>query len=190
MTSSGLCSSWSSHQVQKTWQNIRDMIKIKIIFQESPVSTSSCLIQFTPEATSLRYTLSGMHHNHIVTVYEWTYQLLISSYYSQPLLEKGHRITTIRVSVLDVGDRTVACKSIKSSTDREKMTIIKHFLGAAFLRFFLLQFRDDDLPPLKYGPNHTLIVKTLNNSFGDLPFMTHSDEVKMSKIMGVCWHSR
>ena len=43
------------------------MIKIKIIFQESPVSTSSCLIQFTPEATSLHYTPSGMH---IVTFYE------------------------------------------------------------------------------------------------------------------------
>ena len=45
----------------------------------------------------------------------------------------------------------------------------------------MLQFRDDDLPPLKYGPNHTLIVKTLNNSFGDLPFMSHSDEVTISK---------
>ena len=46
---------------------------------------------------------------------------------------------------------------------------------------YLLQFRDDDLPPLSYGPNHTLIVKTLNNSFGDLPFMTHSDEVTTEK---------
>ena len=51
---------------------------------------------------------------------------------------------------------------------------IKLFL---LLSRFLLQFKDDDLPPLHYGPNHTLIVKTLNNSFGDLPFMTHSDEV-------------
>lgn len=38
-----------------------DMIMIRIIFQESPVSTSSSRIQFTPEAMSLHYTLSGMH---------------------------------------------------------------------------------------------------------------------------------
>ena len=54
-----------SGKVGRTFYVLRDMmIKIKIIFQESPVSTSSCLIQFTPEATSLHYTLSGMHHNH------------------------------------------------------------------------------------------------------------------------------
>ena len=54
-----------SGKVGRTFYVLRDMmIKIKIIFQESPVSTSSCLIQFTPEATSLRYTLSGMHLNH------------------------------------------------------------------------------------------------------------------------------
>ena len=54
------------------------------------------------------------------------------------------------------------------------------YLRSRFYSFdlkYVLQFRDDDLPPLSYGPNHTLIVKTLNNSFGDLPFMTHSDEV-------------
>ena len=46
----------------------------------------------------------------------------------------------------------------------------------------LFQYRDDDLPPLDYGLNHTLIVKALNNTYGDLPFMTHSDEVSRQTI--------
>ena len=49
------------------------------------------------------------------------------------------------------------------------------------------QFRDDDLPALRYGANHTLVVKSLNNSRGDLPFMTHSDEVGDTRIKMVCW---
>ena len=46
-----------------------------------------------------------------------------------------------------------------------------------YLYLVSTQFRDEDLPPLRYGANHTLVVKSLNNSRGDLPFMTHSDEV-------------
>ena len=49
------------------------------------------------------------------------------------------------------------------------------------------QFRDEDLPALRYGANHTLVVKSLNNSRGDLPFMTHSDEVGDTRIKMVFW---
>jgi len=54
-------------------------------------------------------------------------------------------------------------------------------------RITTIRFSDDQLPPLQYGPNHTLIVKSLNNSYGDLPFMTHSDEAQFKLPLGMIW---
>ena len=82
---------------------------------------------------------------------------------SEELLARGHTITTIRVQ-----------------SDSMQLTKINLYLVSA-------QFRDDDLPPLRYGANHTLVVKSLNNSRGDLPFMTHSDEVGDTRIKMVFW---
>ena len=42
---------------------------------------------------------------------------------------------------------------------------------------FLLQYRDQDLPDLQYGPRHTLIENTVNNTRGDLPFTTPGEKV-------------
>jgi len=50
-----------------------------------------------------------------------------------------------------------------------------------------IRYRDDDLPPLDYGLNHTLIVKSLNNTYGDLPFMTHSDEAQFKLPLSLIW---